>query len=204
MNMPDAAKMLNAKKFIKKTMDTRLPKEQSDGLWKKAEERLRKILGTYPDIPEKERLHPYNYIFPTAAIYLTLKDEIGAPQAYDIIESTISQMTEDVGRQLANMIHFPGFRSLFLWAWGPVSKNMFGPSRGFRNVFYPKKKGEMRMDILACPYCKWFGELGCFELTKIYCDNDERTYGHLPGLKFQRTQTLGKNGEKCDFLIRKE
>ena len=98
----------------------------------------------------------------------------------------------------------PGFRSLFLWAWGPVSRNMFGPSRGFRNVFYPKKKGEMRMDILACPYCKWFGELGCFELTKIYCDNDERTYGHLPGLKFQRTQTLGKNGEKCDFLIRKE
>ena len=59
------------------------------------------------------------------------------------------------------------------------------------------------MDILACPYCRYFTELGCFELTRIFCENDERGYGNLPGLIFERTGTLGKGAERCDFCIRK-
>ena len=59
------------------------------------------------------------------------------------------------------------------------------------------------MDITACPYCRYFSELGCPELTKIYCENDDRTYGNLPGVKFDRTGTLGKGAERCDFHIRK-
>ena len=49
----------------------------------------------------------------------------------------------------------------------------------------------------------YFTELGCPELTKVFCKNDERTYGNLPGLKFERTGTLGKGAQRCDFLIRK-
>ena len=58
------------------------------------------------------------------------------------------------------------------------------------------------MDIIACPYCRYFGALGCPELTKIYCENDDRIYGNLPGLKFERIGTLGKGAECCDFCIR--
>ena len=79
----------------------------------------------------------------------------------------------------------------------------FGKDSGFQNRFYPKKKGEYRMDILACPYCRYFTELGCFDLTRIFCENDERGYGNLPGLVFERTGTLGKGAERCDFCIRK-
>ncbi len=79
-----------------------------------------------------------------------------------------------------------------------------GVFRGaLKNKFYPKKKGEFRMDITACPYCRYFRELGCPELTEIYCENDDRVYGNLPGLKFERTGTLGKGAERCDFRIRK-
>jgi hypothetical protein len=46
-------------------------------------------------------------------------------------------------------------------------------------------------------------ELGCPELTKIFCENDERVYGNLPGLKFERTGTLGKGAKRCDFYLRK-
>ena len=56
------------------------------------------------------------------------------------------------------------------------------------------------MDITACPYNRYFTELGVPELTKIFCINDECAYGDIPGLEFIRTQTLGKGGEKCDFL----
>jgi hypothetical protein len=84
-----------------------------------------------------------------------------------------------------------------------MTKKQFGPKCGFKNRFYPKKKGEYRMDILACPYFRYFSELGCPELTKIYCENDERMYGNLPGLKFERTGTIGKGSDHCDFYLRR-
>ena len=80
-------------------------------------------------------------------------------------------------------------KSLFVKAWDPMTRKMFGSKSGFQNVFYPKKKGEFRMDIVACPYVKYFTALGCPELTKIFCANDDRCYGNLPGLEFRRCRT---------------
>jgi len=77
------------------------------------------------------------------------------------------------------------------------------PEASFKNVFYPKEKGAYRMDITACPYNRYFTALGCPELTKIFCENDERTYGNLPGLQFIRTSTLGKGGDRCDFYLKR-
>ena len=39
--------------------------------------------------------------------------------------------------------------------------------------------------------------------VRIYCENDERVYGDLPHLKFERTGTLGKGAERCDFYLKK-
>ena len=95
-------------------------------------------------------------------------------------------------------------RSLFVKAWDPLTRKMFGENSGFQNVFYPKKKGEYRLDVVFCPYNRYFTELGCPELTKISCGSDDHVYGDLPGLKFERTTTIGRGGERCDFCIRKE
>ena len=59
------------------------------------------------------------------------------------------------------------------------------------------------LDIVACPYVRYFTELGCPELAKIYCANDDRVYGNLPGLEFKRTGTLGTGADRCDFYLRK-
>lgn len=59
------------------------------------------------------------------------------------------------------------------------------------------------MDVLACPYFRYFTELGCPELTKIFCDNDERCYGNIPRLCFERSTTIGKGGDRCDFYIKR-
>ena len=39
--------------------------------------------------------------------------------------------------------------------------------------------------------------------TRIFCANDERCYGDLPGLEFRRTGTLGTGADRCDFFLRK-
>ena len=198
-----AQRILNKKTFIKAEMDRRLLKEQSDVLWKSAAERLDGILKRYAALPKGVRSHTDTYIFPSAAIFLTLKEAVGAETAYSIVETAAIHLTNDYGKKLAKLMKLPGMPALFVKVFDPVSRCHFGPKNGFQNVFYPKEKGTYRMDVLACPYTRYFGELGCFELTQIFCGNDDRVYGNLPGLKFERHTTLGKGGDRCDFCIKR-
>lgn len=201
--MTQAETIMKKKRSIKAEIEQILSKEQSDALWRKATAQLDQLLQRYADLPAGVRAHTDNYIFPAAAIYLTAKGYMTEQQAYAVIEQAAIANTARFGKMLAKMMKLPFMRDLFIRMWDPIAKKRFGKDSGFQNRFYPKKKGEYRMDILACPYCRYFTELGCFELTKIFCENDERGYGNLPGLVFERTGTLGKGAGCCDFCIRK-
>ena len=201
--MKTAAQIMKKKAFIRVEIEKLLPKEQADTLWQRATEKLATILAQHADLPKGVRPHTDVRIFPSAAVYLTAKESLGEKEAFAIVENAAVRLTNSVGKKLAALMWLPGMRSLFIRIWDPMTRKIFGPDNGFKNRFYPKKKGEYRMDVLACPYCRYFTELGCPELTRIYCENDERVYGNLPGMVFERTGTLGKGAERCDFCIRK-
>ena len=201
--MQSASQIMKKKAAMRAELEKHLPKEEADALWLQATERLSAILTRYADLPRAMRFHTEDRIFPSAAIYLTAKERLGEKTAFSIVENAAIELTDQLGKKLARMMRLPGMRSLFVRIWDPLVRKVFGPDNGFRNAFYPKQKGEYRMDVLACPYCRYFTELGCPELTRIYCENDERTYGKLPGIAFERTGTLGKGADRCDFRIRK-
>ncbi len=201
--MKTAEKLMEKKQLYKAEMDRILPKEESDALWQKAAEKLDEMLQEHASLPKGVHIHTDSRIFPAAAVYLTLKDVTGPEKAYAVIENAAVKGCEGIQEKLTKMMKIPGMKSLFIKVWDPMVKKIFGPGNGFRNVFYQKKKGEYRMDVTACPYCRYFTESGCPELTKIFCENDERIYGKLPGLEFRRTGTLGKGAACCDFLLRK-
>lgn len=201
--MNKAEKIMKKKAVIKAELDKALPKAQSDALWQKATTKLDGLMTRYGDLPKGVHMHTDSRILPSAAIYLTVKEAIGPESAYRVIEDAAVQLCAEIEKKLQKLMRLPGMQSLFVKAWDPMTKKLFGAGNGFQNVFYPKKKGEYRMDITSCPYCRTFTELGCPELTKIFCENDERIYGRLPGLKFERTGTLGKGAECCDFCLRK-
>lgn len=201
--MTQAQIIMRKKQFIKEEIDRMLPRQQSDLLWKQATARLDRLLRKYADIPKGEHFHTDSYIFPSAAIYLTAKKYLPQEQAYAIIEDAAIRNSSRAGKKIAAMMRLPFMRDIFIRVWDPLTHFAFGQSSGFQNRFYPKKKGEYRMDVLACPYCKYFTELHCFELTKIFCENDERCYGDLPGVIFARTGTLGKGADCCDFCLKK-
>ena len=182
--MTKARKIMKKKAFIREEMEKQLTGKQSEYLWRKATKRLNDILKEYEALPKGVRTHTDQFIFPAAAIYLTAKEHIPAKKAYSIIENAAVTSTTAMGEKLAKLMKIPGMCRLFISLWDPISRKMFGETCGFKNVFYPKEKGAYRMDIIACPYNRYFTELGCPELTKIFCDNDERTYGNLPGLQF--------------------
>lgn len=200
--MNTAETLMQKKQTFKVEMEKNLTKEQCDVLWKEATEKLDQTMKQYNAIPKGFRMHTER-IFPAASVYLTLKGAIGQEKAFRIIEDAAVSGCEPIQTKLACLMKLPGMKSLFVKIWDPMVRRIFGPENGFKNVFYPKKKGEYRMDVIACPYCRFFAELGCPELTKVFCDNDERIYGNLPGLKFERTGTLGKGAARCDFCLRR-
>lgn len=201
--MTTAQKIMKKKQFIKDEMDRQLTLKRSNFIWRKATKRLDSILDQYKDLPKGVHTHTDSFIFPAAAIYLTAKKYIPAEKAYSIIENAAVANTTTAREKLVKLMKIPGMAGLFVRMWDPVSRKMFGENCGFKNVFYPKEKNAYRMDIIACPYNRYFTELGCPELTKIFCENDDRMYGNLPRLMFIRTGTLGKGARKCDFHLKK-
>lgn len=201
--MASAEQIMRKKGFIKAEMDKRLSKAQSDELWDAATQRLEAILKQYEALPKGVHMHTDSRIFPSAAVYLTLKSVVGSQSAYAIIENAAIRNCAGIAAKLKKLMRLPGMQGLFIRIWDPLTKKIFGSRCGFKNTFYPKEKGAYRMDVTACPYCRYFTELGCPELTRISCENDERIYGDLPGIAFRRTGTLGKGAKRCDFYIRK-
>ncbi len=201
--MASVKKLMKKKTSAREEIYRRLPKNQGDAVWQEASERLASLLERYSSLPKGVRFHLEKKILPAAAIYLTLKEKTGQQEAYRIMEESTYRTAENIGKKLAKLMRVPGMRSLFMKAWDPLTRKVFGEKSGFRNVFYPKTKNEYRMDIVSCPYFRYFSELGCPELTAISCGSDDRVYGNLPGIRFERTTTLGRGGERCDFCIRK-
>ena len=201
--MKTAKRLLDKKKAVLAEISERFGAEEGLKLRQAAEVRLDGILTRYASVPKGARVHTDHFIFPSAAVYLTVREASDEKTAFAVIEDAAVKNSRDVGRRLARWMRVPGMKDLFVRIWDPMTNRMFGEKNGFKNVFYPKKKGEYRMDVVSCPYVRYFAELGCPELTKIFCENDERCYGNLPGLAFLRTGTLGKGAERCDFCLRR-
>lgn len=198
--MKNAAKVIDQKTIFFDALKEHLPEDQVSRIRTDAKRRLAKMYTLHPDLPKGVGMHVYNFIFPSAAIYLAIKAE-NEDIAYAVMEKCMREKSSKMGESLRKMSRIPGFSRFFMSMWDPVSHKMFGPSSGFKNVFYKKEKNEYRMDILSCPYCRYLTKVGCPELTVLFCKNDEYSYGNMEGLRFIRTQTLGSGGEKCDFKL---
>ena len=193
---------LDKKNGIKEGLIAEVGTQEATEIWNRAKMILQEIEARYSDLPKGMRMHA-GYIFPSAAVQLAVKEIKGdLDLGYKVISEYSWAEARAMGEKLRRTAKIPGFKSLFVKMWDPISKKMFGPDAGFKNVFYPKKKGEYRMDIVQCPYNSLFTELGTPELTKIFCINDDCTYGDIPGLDFIRHTTLGTGGDKCDFYVR--
>lgn len=198
--MNGAKKTMETKQVFKDVLAGRFTADVAERIWADATERLNAMYAGHPDLPKGVRAHTDSFIFPAAAIYLAVK-QVSPESAFGIMQDTMRKIACQKGESLAKMTRHRLFARFFLAMWNPVSHKMFGESAGFRNVFYPKKKGEFRMDITQCPYKTYLTEQGCPELTRLFCDNDVYAYGNLPNLSFTRTKTLGSGGNLCDFHL---
>ena len=193
-------KTMKGKTAFKYEIAERMSEAECDSIWRDAHKRLYKMYVEHSDMSKGVAMHTDSFIFPAAAIYLSMK-EVDKDMAYDVMKKVMAEKSTKTGQSIAKLCKIPGFNKFFLGMWDSLSHKMFGEAAGFKNVFYPKEKGCFRMDIIQCPYHKYLTELGCPELNILFCENDEHSYGNLPGLKFSRTKTSGAGDELCDFKM---
>ena len=74
----------------------------------------------------------------------------------------------------------------------------------FRELFlflvYCDARGE-RYQSNSTVYMKYCELLGCKELTSTFCMSDDRVYGNMCGITFERHGTIGRGSDKCDFYF---
>ena len=200
--MQDHIKILDESKkmkIIKKTAADIIGDSETEIIWDSAREKLRKILSRYPNIPPKEQVHT-NLIFPHIAVYKSLLENHSGV-AMEIMEKGEIAAAEKTVKLFKNVVKLPFGKGIFLKGFGSGCKSGFGSDAGFKHVIYRADSKCYQMDVTACPYVRYCNAEGVGELTRIFCDIDIYAYGHLDGITFERSQTLGTGGEKCDFLL---
>ena len=98
--MKDAEEILKGKKFIRKEIEKRLGEEVGFEVWMLAQKKLEDMLNKYSNLPGGVQAHTHGFIFPAAAIYLSLKDKAPS-QAFDIMQYTMKEKSSKFGKSLA-------------------------------------------------------------------------------------------------------
>ena len=200
--MQDHIKILDESKkmkIFKKTVADILGNNETEIIWDSAREKLSEILSRYKNIPPKEQIHT-NLIFPQIAVYKSLLENHSGV-AMEIMEKGEIAAAEKTVKLFKNVVKLPFGKGIFIKGFAAGCKSGFGSDAGFKHVIYRADSKCYQMDVTACPYVKYCNADGCGELTRIFCDIDIYAYGHLDGITFERSQTLGTGGEKCDFLL---
>ena len=178
-----------------------LGKEQTDVLINDAAKLCTELCDQYKDLPKKEKIHTEQLIFPRAASYLQMIKYISREEAISLIEKSVRIGVEPDRKRLHAATKIPIIRPLFFKIFHKMIGTMFNGDAGFKFREIEADSRHYRVDVLQCPYMKYCELLGCRELTGTFCLSDDRVYGNMCGITFERQGTIGRGSDKCDFYF---
>lgn len=177
----------------------KLGREQTEILVNDAVNLCNELCDKYKGLSKKEKLHTERMIFPRAAVYLQMIKYISREEAIDLIEKSVIIGVEPDRKRLHIATEIPFFRPLFFKIFHKLIGTMFNGDAGFKFKEIESDNRHYRVDVLQCPYMKYCELLGCKELTATFCLSDDRVYGDMCGITFERQGTIGRGSDKCDF-----
>ena len=187
---------------IKKDLVRKYGKEPVQQIWEKAGKNWEELCVRYAHLPEKMKQHTDGQMFRMAAVYMALK-EAYPEAALEMLEAGVQREGKRIAKMLSCALHIPGMDYVFLRIFARMLDSSFNEDAGFLSTKHCISKEEVNFDINQCPYCKYLTEIGCPEIIRFSCEIDEWIYGNLPGLKFERTGTLGTGANRCDFCLKR-
>ena len=183
--------------FLRKSLMEQFGADRGEVLWKKTEAEYQTLLPLAEHESKSRKKNLVNGIYPFAAVYRVLRREnMGQDEAMDAMLAIMKRHTlagnrKNYERMGKLPFFFPMFRKMF-------SIGLTGDSWNVEWV--ANDGGQFIYNIRKCLWHDACTELGCPELCKIFCKNDELNFTDVSKhLYFQRSQTLGEGGTCCDF-----
>lgn len=179
----------------------KLGEEQTDALVNDAVKLCNELCEKYNGLSPKEKIHTERMIFPRAAIYQQMIRYIPCEEAIALIEDAVRIGVEPDRKRLHITTKIPFIRPLFFKIFRGMIGTMFNGDAGFRFEEIEADSKHYRVDVLQCPYVKYCELLGCKELSGTFCFSDDRVYGDMCGIAFERQGTIGRGSDICDFYF---
>ncbi len=179
----------------------KLGEEQTDALVNDAVKFCNELCEKYNGLSPKEKIHTERMIFPRAAIYQQMIRYIPREEAIALIEDAVRIGVEPDRKRLHIATKIPFIRPLFFKIFRGMIGTMFNGDASFRIEEIEADSKHYRVDVLQCPYVKYCELLGCKELSGTFCFSDDRVYGDMCGIAFERQGTIGRGSDICDFYF---
>lgn len=147
---------------------------------------------------EKQKKRQKSSIISNIALYRCFIDKgLSRNEAKRLVRGYSFYIAKKVHRLLKILFYIPGFFGLFRLF---MKKGMSGDEIWKSKLLLNDDKC-YRFDVLKCLWadtCKFFE---CPEICEIFCLCDHIVFGNIERFVFERSQTLGMKGEKCDFCF---
>ena len=145
--------------------------------------------------------HKRNNIYPVVTAFHALIEEgMTRDEAAAFSNDCFLVLMEEPKKMIQKMMKIPGAYHLMPTLWKKLMPKLFSPASGFVFNIHPTGKDRVRFDMEACPYLQACRELDCMELAPTFCATDDLCYGNMhPKLIWNRTKTLARGGNLCDF-----
>lgn len=184
--------------YIKNELIKLYGKEKTNRIIESAQKHYKECMALCKDSSKGELMHLENTILPVTSFYKALV-EVDHENALGNTRDILINLCEKGGKVLNNILILPGMKSFFMMILPKMATKMFGRECGFDYENLKVSKTCIQMDMIACPYLKYANLFHVSELMPIFCESDFATYGNLSGIIFERHETLGTGGSKCDF-----
>ena len=177
-------------------------KEESDFVVKRLYELHKEYsLAHENDIPELKQHN--DVIFVGVAIYNAIQElNYSKEAALKLTDEIFQSVAEGIANIIRKILKVPGLYKKVPAIVTKLVPKKYSESSGFKFKFYDVGKKRVKFDMTACPYHDICKNMGCEELTVIYCNNDDCCYGKMhPSLIWRRQKTIGRGDASCDFDI---
>ena len=185
---------------IKSFLCNEFGKEVGECYFQKQSGMLKDMIVDIKGKTENQRNTLCHTILPRVALYKVLSDECPSEETTRRMKKyMLDFVAVKKHAATAKMELFPGFYFFY-------SRIFLKIMRTTDLQISTQKIGKDFYDITITK-CIWHTaciENGCEELCALFCDVDDVTYGGLKKIGFSRTQTLGYNGNCCDFHFYKK
>ena len=184
------------------TLYSRFP-EKAGLLYAAFAERLTALRLENAGASDELLFHLERQILPGIAIYETLQKVMDKDEALKTVHGYVEEHAKSTKKLFLSLLRIPGLYKKVPAIFSKQAPRLFGEAAGFAANEIRTSGGVWRIDMIKCPYHDFCAKYGCPELCRCFCDSDDIAYGNMhKKLIWNRTKTLGRGNDCCDFCIK--